>query len=163
MADSTGTTLGDAPAYDAFFRTLVRATDRRGISLPVVINLKGTLITGQLISGRAYFSELGELFAGGAEMAFRESNGETADPAVWRDIFQNYADLYPEHVTDESELETDDEASSDHDPGFFHLRDAKIVSGPIVVPTEENNSFLWRGKIASVDGFAFGGSPENLE
>lgn len=157
----------DAPAYDEFFRLLVEVADKVGESLSVVVNLDGSILTGQMISGGVYFQELGEVFVGGAELAAGDLAGKTADPEQWREIFGSWAEAYPdpEELGLEETKDSGDEGESDASeaeelrPAYFHLRNARMVSGPTVMPPEKREGFLWRGKISSVDGFAFGGMP----
>ena len=39
-------------------------------------------------------------------------------------------------------------------PRFFHMKNARLISGTILVPT--NMGMLWRGRISDVSGFSMG-------
>jgi hypothetical protein len=125
------------PMRDFHFLTLVDLANKLDVGLGVTIVAAGAVITGELISRRAYFKAFGESFG----QLFESRNPEAAE-----DLRREFADLGEEIHGETAE---DDKSL----PSFYHLRGAQVFAGDKMVPT---NGMLWRGKISEVAGFSFG-------
>jgi len=126
------------PEVDWFLRILVSmANSTPGVGLPIVLTVRGLVISGELISGKTYH----EQFAQEMGTSFRSI---LDDDAVAR-IEEGYS--RPAHLYDsEASLKT---------IVFIHLRNAKIF-GPGQQPIPSGQGMLWRGRLSSVDGFSWG-------
>jgi hypothetical protein len=127
------------PVVDLVLAVLVKAvnsgeTSNLGISLLV----GGSWLTGSMIGGRMWFDQLGQLVdtqTGSDGGRLFHLIGETAYPS-------------------ESERLAEGKAPLDTEPGFLHLRDARLLSGAAVRVPEPGG--LVRLKLASVDGWLVG-------
>ncbi len=130
---------------DWYLQALVSLVNRTECPFPITLNVRGALISGEMVSGKAYFGAVKEEFSS----AFPE--GETkAAIAEWYGQFQ---EIYREEPSGEAASE--EEAASRLFPTFIHLRNARIfTAGQQPIPM--NRGLWWRGRIESVDGFAHG-------
>ena len=129
---------------DWFLQELVRMANDHpdAVALPVTLSVKGLLVSGVLVSGKAYF----EGFAN--TLATAVTN--VSDDSRWRirEMFAQYADLYKKDRGSPV-------AQAPRDaPEFIHLGDAQFFIGSNLIPTGQK--VWWRGRIAEVDGFILG-------
>ncbi|WP_036127316.1 gas vesicle accessory protein GvpU [Lysinibacillus sphaericus] len=113
------------------------------IEMGITLNIKGTLITGLLISKSTYLKGIASSFEGQGEVGSAFSN-----------MFLKL-DEHQKNESKEENSEVNDNVNDDNKSVFgIHLKNAKMFDG-------ENTHTLgyWRGKLSSVDGFTFG----NLE
>jgi hypothetical protein len=125
-----------------WFLQQVIATANLGLSMGLTITLGGTVISGQLISGRQYFEELSDQIKGGSTNMGNETLEMLGDN--WKMLTQIY--------------DKPEGAGDDWQPapaGYIHMRQAKIYT-PGQHPLPGGQGLLWRGKVAAVDGFALG-------
>ena len=123
---------------DWFLQDLIRAAEVTGETAGITLNVKGVLISGNLISVFEYFRLAGELLEKVRKEAGRLSEeGEGGFFVISKEM---------------KEIREKGEASQ---IGFIHLKDAKIFMNPgCPLPTE--STVLWRGILDSVDGFIWG-------
>lgn len=129
------TAEGSPTEGDWFLRSLVDLVDGAGISFGVTLNVGGTVLTGQLISGGEYFR--------GFAAEFGDAAGDTPFGHSMREVLAKPAEQF-EDVPEEHPL-----------PAFIHLKDARMFlgSGP-AMPT--SRGVWWRGRISEVQGFVLG-------
>jgi hypothetical protein len=126
---------------DWFLQSIIETVVAHGVEIGVTLTVGGTTISGMLISGQKYFDELAD--------ALKKSSAEEGDiHSVLADGWRHMKAVY----------EKPEGASDDWTPpqaGFVHLKNAFIFAngGP---PMPGNQGLLWRGNLASVDGFAIG-------
>jgi len=128
----------DAPAVDWFLQHLVQAVNGLPEStIPVILNVHGLVIAGELISGHRYFVEQGK--------RFKAKDGKPYQETLSR--FERIADdTYPSAVGG---------GDDDRPPGFVHLRNAHIyASGQSPMPKKDGA--WWRGRLCAIDGFIMG-------
>jgi hypothetical protein len=116
-----------------------------GMEVGVTLNIQGQLITGKLISGRKYFDNLSKLME-----KLRATSPDDSKPSfdALKYTYTEFAEIYP--TIDKAKILA-------VKPHFIHLENAKIfLSRESFIP---ERGILWRGKLASVDGFIVG----NLE
>ncbi|MDF3308698.1 hypothetical protein P3H15_27145 [Rhodococcus sp. T2V] len=123
-AESTRDDL--TPFRDPLLTNLVAETNATGNSLPVLLTMDGSVISGDLISGADYFRQLGE---------------KTGMSNFFEPILNQYTERQGEEVTD---VDIDDTL-------WIHLRDTKLIAGSANV-----NIGLWRGSLTHVNGWTFG-------
>lgn len=149
---------------DWFLQQLVKMANRSagtGGVFGVTLCVKGVMVSGVIASGRGYF----ESFAENVTDAMED------DPEIGAAMQQQIHDyfagigqkLYPprragadksaESAPDAGEQDADDDDQK-QPPEFIHLRDARIISGTQVTPT--NDGIWWRGRISEVDGWFLG-------
>lgn len=140
-----------APDVDWFLQNLVHLANNQVLDMPITLHVGGVVVTGTLISGRAYFEQLSELLAGGLPLWLGEAKEDI------RKAFSLPADIYPRGSVEEREARGEDTRLTN--PGqFIHLKDARFVIGEALVP--KTQPVLWRGRLASVDGWVLGSMSE---
>jgi hypothetical protein len=126
------------PTQDWVLEDFVRLAGRvDGFGIGVTLVVAGAVITGTLIGFREYFREYGKQWAkalgGGENARFAEER--------W------------------SKVGEDDLAALEHAAtprfSYVHLKNARFVTGTMLVPTK--GGMLWRGRLSEVSGFSFGG------
>jgi hypothetical protein len=126
---------------DTVFESLVHVANTTDVEMRVTLHVNGLVVTGKLISGATFWTEsaddLGDQGSGPSEFV-----GTLA--SEMRRLAADYRDAYAEDAGDH-----DREAMSD----FVHLRDARTLTPYGPVPS---SGALWRGRMASVDGFSLG-------
>ncbi|TJZ72892.1 hypothetical protein [Chitiniphilus eburneus] len=123
-------------AGDPLLRELV-ALATEGTSLPVTLNVGGSLVCGKVIPRQEYLRLV-------ATQLPRVSSAPRENLEGW------LADTVRRGAT------------PDPSPGFVHLKDAYFLANDgSRVPTDSGT--LWRGRLARIDGFTFGvyyGTPQ---
>lgn len=106
----------------------------------ITLTIGGACVSGQLISGRKYFEELGATMRAASTKA-----GDAAE--TLGNAWEQFKEIYEQSATGEDEGVLP--------AGYIHIKDARFFA-PGHPPLPNGGSFLWRGKISSVDGFAIG-------
>ena len=117
---------------DWFLQQLVTMANNSGVEFGVTLTVGSGVVTGTLISAQKYFAAFGELFAGGM-------------PGDGSEVEASFRKL--------GEPEPEVGGSFPLAPQFIHLKDAKLITPSGAVP---NQGVLWRGTIASINGFSLG-------
>jgi hypothetical protein len=120
----------EARGQDWFLEQFVERlnTDPAAPRIWVTLAVRGTIVTGQIISAREWLEET----AGGTGTADAVlSNAEEREPS--RGAPPGAARRVPRHI---------------------HLREARYISDGIAIP--EHRGMPWRGRLDAVDGFSFG-------
>lgn len=136
-ADEDDLPLPPLEPYDWFLGSLVRIVTSSRISIGVTLNVGGSLISGDLVSGREYFENVGR--------EFNESLGRGPDAPG---LFDDLAAVY-KGQDDEQEEATKVVTQ------YIHLRGAKMYH-PGQQPIPANRGIWWRGRLSAIDGFALG-------
>ena len=124
-------------APDSQLSSLVTIANRlKGLSIPITLTVSGQQIAGHLVSGEEFFV--------GIQASIRSANSNPN--ADWGSLWDSAVKMYRE-MHEMSEEEADQQ---DTYPAFIHLKDAKTSLG-LPIPNG-----LWRGRLASVDGWAIG-------
>jgi hypothetical protein len=127
------------PDVDLVLAVLVKAVNKGETSnLGISLLLGGSWLTGSMIGGRMWFDQLAQLVntetgSDGGELFQRI--GETAYPSESERLAAGFAPL-------------------DTEPGFAHLRDARLLTGAAVRVPEPGG--LVRVKLSSIDGWLVG-------
>lgn len=124
----------DGRRMDWFLQKLVTIVNDSAMQVGVTLTVGGGMVSGTLISAKTYFAEFGKLMGdampgggGGVEESIRQL-GETK--------------------------EEQEEGTQIFPPQFIHLKDAKLFTPSGATPG--NQGVLWRGTIASINGFNLG-------
>jgi hypothetical protein len=126
---------------DNIFELLVQVANTSEVELGVTLHVQGQVLTGKLISGETYWSET-------ADRLRAQGAGPTKLVETLATSMDRVADEYRSSF---GEDEPDD--AGDPKSHFLHLRDARTLTPEGPVPTD---GALWRGRIASIDGFSVG-------
>lgn len=126
---------------DDFLITFINIVNEiKELSIDVTLNVKGTMISGSLISSDSYLKEVSN--------GFKNANGNATIGQVFS---ENLDRLAEEVATSPSNVEEKSDTKK-AETNFIHLKNAKIV--------HLNGNFItnsvWRGKVESVDGFFLG-------
>lgn len=119
---------------DWLLQFLVKFVVTTPVEIGITLSVGGNLVSGQLISHDAYFKQLSE------DMAAPFGQFEAGIDESMKQIILSF-----------TPGESADETSAFH---FIHLKDCKTYSSDQSAICAEG--VLWRGKIASVDGFTIG-------
>lgn len=139
-AKDTDVSLDQEPnpaSPDWYLQTLVQVANESDATFPVTLYVNGLLVSGILIGGHKFFTELGVQFTqffGGESEETTEIVGSLTSPG---EIYYR-----------------DGNSDTPPPPQYVHLKEARVFS-PGQQPIPANGS-LWRGRLASVDGFSLG-------
>jgi len=129
-----------APVADWLLQNLVSLVNSNyeaDLQLGVVLQVRGTPVSGLLIHGRRYFEGFAAQFASGWPA------GEAADAI--RESYAQFGRIYTDGG--ENDVKTP--------PSFVHLKNAKLLVGDKLVPANAEGVW-WRGRLSEVDGFSLG-------
>ncbi|MBZ4418028.1 gas vesicle accessory protein GvpU [Myxococcus sp. RHSTA-1-4] len=127
------------PEVDWYLESLVHIVTATKFSIGVTLSVGGTVVTGQLISGKEYL----ELSAGQISDAFKRLGvSEEGAKGIKESLASPAERLYRE--------ETDAQPAG---YGYIHLKDARIVTG---AASHALGGSLWRARLSTVDGFSLG-------
>jgi hypothetical protein len=137
--EADGVTSDLAP--DNIFSMLVHVANTSDVEMGITLHVHGQMVTGRLISGATYWAEsAAELRdSGQGPMQLIETMAES---------MEQVAEEYRQTYTDSEAVVEDPSATA-----FLHLRNAHTLGPQGPTPTD---GALWRGRLASVDGFTFG-------
>lgn len=115
---------------DNILEFFVQAANRHDFTLDITLNVKGSVITGTLVSAKEYFDTLSETFEDGSEISqlLSEELAETGKAAQTNNSSEAY---------------------------FIHMKNTKVYCGDSK-PTPSIGEILWRGKLNEIDGFFLG-------
>lgn len=131
---------------DTFLQDLVAGANApRGWSYPVTLNVRGLIVTGELVGIAEYFENFGAEVEEGLEFPGMSPDDARTSAKLIGDMFRRFA----------REARKAHEKDPQHQPNFIHLRNASIFTpgGGVV---GGNHSSWWRGKVEAVDGFMLG-------
>lgn len=132
---------------DWLLQHLVWMANTHDMVIPITLNVRGLIVSGELVGGVEYFGEIGKDFASGLQ-GYRGADTVTGIFKEWSGrIYRDSKD------TPRKDL---------REPHFIHLRNVKFYS-PGQRPLPKNPGVWWRGRLAGVDGFCLGsltGAPE---
>jgi len=127
----------DGNSVDWFLQRLVSLANTSPLEFGVTLFTQGLIISGQLVSGKKYFSTFAEEFSDAYP-------GDADSKANIKSAFETNGEIY------------------DHEPGedvpppqFIHLINARSFSHN-GQPLPNNKGVTWRGKINAVSGFNLG-------
>jgi hypothetical protein len=123
---------------DEILQTLVDLTNTSKFTLGISLNIGAFLVSGNLISGRAYFDGVA------SEMANVYKDHPGASDAM-RKFFSEFGDVYNNVGEDENRKL----------PVYLHLSDARFFHNA-GQPFPGNRGVFWRGRISCVSGFFIG-------
>lgn len=142
------TQIGRLP--DWFLQFLVQLANDSGVSTGVTLSVGGSLVAGQIISGKEYFVEIGKQT--GRALGLPDEEGAK----VYQNIIES---VYEEPVDSEGkEAEEDGEEDGEEEEAetvFIHMKDVHVFLGPHRIPTDDEG-VLWRGRLSEVAGFFLG-------
>ncbi|WP_191566312.1 gas vesicle accessory protein GvpU [Metabacillus idriensis] len=119
-----------ASSKDSVLEFFVKASNKHDFSLDITLNVKGSVISGTMVSAKEYFDALSETFEDGSEIAQELS----------------------EQLSIASESV---ESNGDTEAHFIHLKNTKVYIGDSK-STPSKGQILWRGKLKEIDGFFLG-------
>lgn len=131
------------PFSDWFLQDLVDVANNSesGDFIGITLNVGGFLISGTLISGRQYFTDLANAMTPDAS----DDDKEAVDGI--RRFFSEYGEVY--------QPRKENEEPDSSRVRFIHLKDAKFFQ-PGGSPIPANQGTLWRGQVYAVNGFFLG-------
>ncbi len=143
---------GDQPDYpetDAALKVLILMASY-GATSGVTLNVKGVVITGELISSVDYFRMMIESYEAtrGPEDIRGSGTGKADTVDLVTKIWQDFLDGAIKFWSGEEVKNKMDEIR------FIHLRNARFFSPG--QPLEPKNGGLWRGMLNQVDAFSIG-------
>lgn len=121
---------------DPFLEYLVKIVNDSSMEMSITLNVKGAIVSGQLISGKTYFLGLA------ADM--KKAN---ADEIV-RDGFQM---IFKHRSTSYMNLDDDEEETILTE--FIHLKDVNMYLSNLSSFNATQISY-WRGRLSEIDGFS---------
>jgi hypothetical protein len=109
-------------------------------SIPITLNIKGLIVTGELIDLTDYIRGI-----------IQEMESATYASEISRMYGSAYTRVFSEILTDDLNSTEDIDLVP---PRYIHLKNAKYFVGNRLVPT--NRGVYWRGRLDQVDGFNLG-------
>jgi len=138
-ADNTASAeIVPSAQHDWFIQSLVNIATVAPLSFGVTLQVSGLLVSGYLVSGKAYFEAIGEQIVGGFAQ-----NAALADEM--RKMFATFESAYPS-----------DPSQTDRPvPQFIHLQNARFYSTD-GKPVPSDEGVWWRGRISEISGVVVG-------
>jgi hypothetical protein len=116
---------------DYVLKWLISSIEEIDLAFNITLNLKGAVISGEMIGEKEYAERLNQYF--------RDCIGITDASEMNLNRFNTKRDLDSNPLSEE----------------YIHLKNAKVFFSSIdTAPLEEG--VLWRGKLSSVDGYMLG-------
>ncbi len=130
----------DVPSaqHDWFIQQLVNVATVAPLTFGVTLQVSGLLVSGYLVSGKAYFEAVGKQIVKGVAQ-----NAAVADQM--RQMFATFASAYP-NEPGQAERPV---------PQFIHLQNARFYSTD-GTPVPGNEGVWWRGRISEISGIVIG-------
>lgn len=115
-----------------------------GLGIPATITVRGSLLSGEIISGEQYLEEM----ALNAEKITSDA-GDGVISNAFANLFRTYKPIYqrPENAAEGFTLPP---------PNYIHMKNAFWFQSAGRIPTG-SVGLLWRGRMSEVDGFTLGG------
>jgi len=123
---------------DWFIQSLVNVANVAPLSFGVTLQVSGLLVSGYLVSGKAYFEAIGQQIISGFAQ-----NADLANQM--RKMFATFESAYP----------NDAGAAERPVPQFVHLQNARFYSTD-GTPAPSNEGVWWRGRISQISGIVIG-------
>ena len=124
--------------HDWFIQSLVNVANVAPLSFGVTLQVSGLLVSGYLVSGKAFFEATGQQIVSGLVQ-----NAALADQM--RKMFATFESAYP-----------NDPSQTDRPvPQFVHLQNARFYSTD-GTPVPSNAGVWWRGRISQISGIVIG-------
>jgi hypothetical protein len=124
--------------HDWFIQSLVNVANVAPLSFGVTLQVSGLLVSGYLVSGKAYFEATGQQIISGLA-----KNPELQEQM--RKMYATFESAYP-----------NDPAQTDRPvPQFVHLQNARFYSTN-GTPVPSNAGVWWRGRISEISGIVVG-------
>lgn len=121
---------------DWFLRSLVKTVNDNELMLGITLTVGGVLVTGTLVSGRAYFEDFADRLS--------QSFEDPAAAAQVHDSFHQLGGIYDRQPNPDDLL-----------PSYVHLKDVRFFS-PAGGSLPDHDGVWWRGRIDQVQGFVLG-------
>jgi hypothetical protein len=137
MQEDAGSATPSAQ-HDWFIQSLVNVANVAPLSFGVTLQVSGLLVSGYLVSGKAFFEATGQQIVSGLVQ-----NAALADQM--RKMFATFESAYPNDPT-----QTDRPV-----PQFVHLQNARFYSTD-GTPVPSNAGVWWRGRISEISGIVIG-------
>ncbi len=137
MKDDASSTTPSAQ-HDWFIQSLVNVANVAPLSFGVTLQVSGLLVSGYLVSGKAYFQAIGQQIVSGLVQ-----NAALADQM--RQMFATFESAYPNDPTQKDRPV----------PQFVHLQNARFYSTD-GTPVPSNAGVWWRGRISQISGIVIG-------
>src|ERR1051325_4340034 len=127
------------PDLDWFLQILVGITNTGSIAFPVTLMVGGLLVSGHLISAKAYFDSFADTFKTGLDEHL--DPGEENEKGIVARLRKIGEDVYGSSKENLTKAQKDARYGSE----FIHIRNAKIFHPEgKVIPA--NQGVLWRGR-----------------
>jgi len=137
MKEDAGSATPNAQ-HDWFIQSLVNVANMAPLTFGVTLQVSGLLVSGYLVSGKAYFAAVGQQV-----VSSFSQNAALADEM--RKLFATFESAYP-----------GDPSQKDRPiPQFIHLQNARFYSTD-GTPVPSNAGVWWRGRISQISGIVFG-------
>jgi hypothetical protein len=124
--------------HDWFIQSLVNVANVAPLQFGVTLQVSGLLVSGYLVSGKAYFEAIGQQIVSGFAQ-----NAALADQM--RKMFATFESAYP----------NDPGQSERPVPQFVHLQNARFYSTH-GTPMPSSEGVWWRGRISQISGIVIG-------
>ena len=124
--------------HDWFIQSLVNVANVAPLSFGVTLQVSGLLVSGYLVSGKAYFEAVGQHVIAGVSQ-----NAALSDQM--RKMFATFESAYP----------SDPGQTERPVPQFVHLQNARFYSTD-GTPVPSNQGVWWRGRISEISGIVIG-------
>ena len=124
--------------HDWFIQSLVNVANVAPLSFGVTLQVSGLLVSGYLVSGKAYFEAVGGQIIGGLAQ-------DAGLVEQMRKMFTTFESAYPS-VPGSGERPV---------PQFIHLQNARFY-GTDGTPVPSNEGMWWRGRISEISGIVIG-------
>lgn len=127
----------DGNSVDWFLQKLVGLANSNSLEFGLTLHTQGLIISGQLVSGKKYFSTFAQQFSDAYP-------GDEESKENIRSAFERNGEIYDQGP----------EADSTP-PQFIHLLNARCFAHN-GKPVPSDQGVAWRGKINAISGFNFG-------
>ena len=124
--------------HDWFIQSLVNVANVAPLGFGVTLQVSGLLVSGHLVSGKAYFEAVGKQITSAVSQ-----NKELAEHM--RKMFATFESAYPQ----------DPGPAERPVPQFVHLQNARFY-GTDGTPVPSNEGVWWRGRISEISGIVIG-------
>ena len=133
-ADSEPVVVTTHPEADWFLSDLVQMANA-GLEFPITLFTSGLIISGRLVSAKAYFDALG------GQMSEGMTRENKAAIIAWMERIKSSYD--------------DDGEQEKIPPGFIHMLEAQIwVPNQKPLPAQQGTP--WRGRLSQIAAFSYG-------
>lgn len=132
---------------DWFLASLISVVNQSGSKLGVTLTIGGSVVSGNLCSGKAYFDAVGVTLG----KAWGDNPGENSV----QESIASYGGIYSPP--------SDGSDKKAPPPTFIHLENAQVWAPGIATPIPSNGGVWWRGRLSEVAGWSLGVLSRNDE